>query len=303
MRDGSAMHRPRKIMGLSANSHGPPHADMLPSMSLHRSRRPEIAIIGAGNFGSALAISLAKTHYRVREIISRNSKSSRRKALTLARRIGARALSLNGNEIHSQIVWLCVPDREIDACAKALVHLNWSGRIAVHSSGALGSDALRALRNRGACVASVHPLMTFVSGVTPSLKSVGFAIEGDETAVRTGRRVIAALGGQSYRIARKDKALYHAWGTFASPLLTILLEVGERVAQAAHISPEQARRRAALILHQTVDNYVRRGAARGFSGPIVRGDVATIRQHLRAIRGIPAAREVYVTLAKAAVKK
>ena len=271
-------------------------------MSPRQSQRPEIAIIGAGYFGTALAISLAKTQYRVREVIFRDSKSSSRKAMTLARRIGARSISLEGNQIHSQIVWLCVPDREIEACAKALAHLDWNGRIALHSSGALGSDTLRALRSRGARVASLHPLMTFVSGVTPSLKGVGFAIEGDEAAVRAGRRIIAALGGQSYRIAQKDKALYHAWGTFASPLLTILLEVGERVAQAARISPEQARRRVAPILHQTVENYVRLGAARGFSGPIVRGDVSTIRGHLRAIRAVPSAREVYVTLAKAAVK-
>jgi predicted short-subunit dehydrogenase-like oxidoreductase (DUF2520 family) len=275
---------------------------MLPSMSPRRSRRPEIAIVGAGNLGSALTISLANTQYRVGEVISRDSKSSRRKASALARRIGARAISLNGDEIRSQIVWLCIPDREIEACANALAHLDWNGRIALHSSGALGSDALRTLRSRGARAASVHPLMTFVPAVTPSLKGVGFAIEGDEAAVRTGRKIIAALGAHSYRIARKDKVLYHAWATFASPLLTILLEVGERVAQAAHVSQEQARRRSAPILRQTIDNYVRQGAARGFSGPIVRGDVATIRRHLQAIRRVPGAREVYVTLAKAAVK-
>jgi predicted short-subunit dehydrogenase-like oxidoreductase (DUF2520 family) len=271
-------------------------------MSPRPSRPPEIAVIGAGNLASALAISLSKTRYPVSEIISRDSKSSRRKALALARRIGARTTRLDAREIHSRILWFCVPDREIEPCAKALAHSAWRGRVALHSSGALGSDALRTLRARGASVASVHPLMTFVPGGIPSLKGVAFALEGDQAAVRMANKIVSALGGQSHRIARTDKALYHAWGTFVSPLLTILLEIGERVALAAHVAPRQSRRRAAPILHQTVENYVQRGAARGFSGPIVRGDVATVRRHLRAVRTVPAAREVYLALARAAVK-
>lgn len=275
---------------------------MLPSMSSRPGRRSEIAIIGAGNLAAALAFTLSKTQYRVSEIVSRDAKSSRRKALALARRIAARAITLDTREVHSRIVWLCIPDREIEACAKALAQSDWQGRIALHSSGSLGSEALEPLRDRGASVASLHPLMTFVPGVIPSFKGVAFALEGDEAAARVARKIVSALGGQSYRIDRKDKALYHLWGTFASPLLTILLELGERVAKAAHVSPKQARRRATPILRQTVENYVQRGAARGFSGPLVRGDVSTVRRHLRALRTVPAAREAYMALAKAALQ-
>jgi predicted short-subunit dehydrogenase-like oxidoreductase (DUF2520 family) len=54
------------------------------------------------------------------------------------------------------------------------------------------------------------------------------------------------------------------------------------------------------ILQQTLANYAVLDAARSFSGPIVRGDVETIRRHMGLLRKVPAAREVYVALARAA---
>ena len=56
------------------------------------------------------------------------------------------------------------------------------------------------------------------------------------------------------------------------------------------------------IVRQTVENYAKQGGARGFSGPIVRGDADTIEAHLRVLQPIPEAREVYRALASAALK-
>ena len=61
------------------------------------------------------------------------------------------------------------------------------GKVVLHSSGAFSSDELAVLRRLGARVASVHPMMTFVAGVSPSLNDVGFAIEGDWEAVRVAK--------------------------------------------------------------------------------------------------------------------
>lgn len=274
---------------------------MLPNMAARRNQRPTIAILGAGNLGSALALSLADTSYPVGEIVSRPNATSQRRAAALARRIGARVAVMGKDDICSQLVWLCVPDRDISSCAKALARLSWKGRIALHSSGVLGSNLLGPLRKRGASVASVHPLMTFVPGAKPSLRGVSFAVEGDRQAVAAARRIISALKGQSCPISPKDKSLYHGWATFTSPLLTILLQAAEDVARAAHVSRAQARQRAAPILRQTVENYIRKGAALGFSGPIVRGDAATVRRHLEVLRTVPAARDVYLALARAAL--
>jgi predicted short-subunit dehydrogenase-like oxidoreductase (DUF2520 family) len=174
--------------------------------------------------------------------------------------------------------------------------------VALHSSGALTSDELGALRGRGAAVVSVHPLMTFVPGSRPSFARVPFAIEGDAEAVRVVRRMVKDLGGMVHPIRKQDKPAYHAWGTFASPLFTALLATTEQVALLAGVRPKQARRRMIPILMQTLANYAALGAAGAFSGPIVRGDVATVKRHLRVLRGLPAGREVYSDLVRAALQ-
>jgi predicted short-subunit dehydrogenase-like oxidoreductase (DUF2520 family) len=165
----------------------------------------------------------------------------------------------------------------------------------------LTSDELSVLRELGTEVASVHPLMTFVGGSRPALGGVAFAVEGDAGAVRRARRVVRDLGGHAYSIRKEDKAAYHAWATFASPLLTALLATTEQVAGCAGIQRTDARRRMMPMLRQTLDHYAALDAARAFSGPIVRGDADTVLRHLRVLRDVPAAREVYSALARAAL--
>jgi predicted short-subunit dehydrogenase-like oxidoreductase (DUF2520 family) len=268
-----------------------------------RQKRPAIAIVGAGNFGTAVAVSLRAAGFAVTEIVSREAKLSQRRAQALARKVGARPAVAGRAPLSANIVWLCVPDREIAGCARDLAdRTTWQGKVVLHSSGALSSDELEVLRRRGADVASAHPLMTFVPGVTPVLDGVGYAVEGDAAAVLVVRRLIAAMAGKVYPIQKQDKTAYHAWATFLSPLLTAMLAMSERVAGAAGIKSSQARQRALPIVRQTIENYRSQGAERGFSGPIIRGDAATVRQHLRVLERVPGASEVYRALARAALR-
>jgi predicted short-subunit dehydrogenase-like oxidoreductase (DUF2520 family) len=150
-------------------------------------------------------------------------------------------------------------------------------------------------------------MMTFVAGSPqagsrPSLARVPFAVEGDAAAVRASRAIVKELRGKAYAIRRRDKVAYHAWGTFASPLLTALLATTEHVAAAAGVSRREAKQRMLPILQRTLANYAALDAAGAFSGPIVHGDVETIRRHLRVLRKVPEAGEVYAALAKAAVR-
>jgi predicted short-subunit dehydrogenase-like oxidoreductase (DUF2520 family) len=280
--------------------------------------RPLITIVGAGNLGAALAMSLHGAGYVIDQIVFRNSGKSRGKASLLARRVGARAVAMARVKIAADLVWLCVPDGAIADVARQLAaKADWKGRIALHSSGALTSEELALLRRCGAHVASVHPMMTFVAGLsqaglsqsgsfragsTPSLAGVPFAIEGDAAAVRASRVIVKELGGKVYAIRRQDKVAYHAWATFASPLLTALLATTEHVAAAAGVNRREVKQRMLPILRQTLANYAALDATSAFSGPIVRGDVETIRRHLRVLRKVPAAGVVYAALAKAAVR-
>lgn len=271
------------------------YSAMLPAMT----SPPRIAIVGPGSLGTALALSLRKAGYKLDAVLTRPG--SLYKARALAKQCGARALS-SPTHMHADLVWFCVPDSEIAHSARSLAMISWKGKVALHSSGALTSDELAVLRKKGAAVASAHPLMTFVRGGAPSLAGVPFATEGDARAARIARDIVKHMGGHSYAISKNDKAAYHAWGTFASPLLTAMLVTTERVAQLAGVKRPAAKRRMMPILLQTLVNYAAYKAGSAFSGPIIRGDVDTVRKHLRVLRQDPVARDVYIALARAALE-
>lgn len=263
--------------------------------------KPRIAIVGAGNLGSALAVALHGAGYRISEIVVRGRGGRGR---SLAVRVHSRAARLSQARFDAEVTWICVPDSQIAACGREVAReMDWKGKIVLHPSGALSSDELQPLRQRGAAVAAAHPLMTFVRRSSPSLKGVPFGMEGDRKAVEMARRLVRDLGGKSFAVRPQDKPLYHAWGAFASPLLIALLASAEQVAVAAgERSRLAARQRMLPILQQTLRNYGRLGPAEAFSGPLVRGDVATVRRHVQALSKVPGARQAYVALARAALK-
>ncbi|HVO61753.1 MAG TPA: Rossmann-like and DUF2520 domain-containing protein [Terriglobales bacterium] len=271
--------------------------------------KPRVTIVGPGNLGTALALSLRKAGYTIEEIVARNDAGSLARARKVAallsgrRRGGPPVCSIRTAALKSELVWLCMPDREISAAAQSLASkANWRGKIALHCSGALSSLELAALKAKGAGVASVHPLMTFVRNVRPSLRGVPFALEGDRIAAAAARRIVRDLGGEAFSLSKQYKPAYHAWGGFTSPLLVALLVAGEQVAAQAGIGRALARRRMVKIVHQTIENYFARGPAGAFSGPIVRGDIATVQKHLKTLSQIPDARQVYLALARSALK-
>jgi predicted short-subunit dehydrogenase-like oxidoreductase (DUF2520 family) len=265
-------------------------------------RKPAITIVGPGNLGSAMGRALHMAGYRVDEIVHRGGASARR-ARVLAREIGARNESAGEATLDAEIVWICVGDAAIAGCAAELAGRGrWEGRIAFHSSGALSSRELKRLKQRGAAVASVHPMMTFVRNARPELRGVTFAIEGDAPALRAARRIARDLGGRAVRIDARRKPMYHAFGAFTSPLIVATIAAAERVARKAGLDQASARAAMGPILRQTLANYFEHGPAGAFSGPLVRGDVETVRRHLEVLRAVPEARAAYVALARSATK-
>lgn len=260
--------------------------------------QPKIAIIGLGRLGTVLAHALNNSGYPISEVVTRAHARNR-----LTPTLKAKLLS-HPSPLQARVIWFCVPDSEIVHAARSWSHATeWKGRVAFHASGALTSDELDALRKRGAAVASVHPHMTFVSGATPSLKGVPFAVEGDPAAVRMAKRIVRNLGGQVFVISKEHKPAYHAWGAFTSPLLVALLVTAEQVAELAGVSAKSARKRMLPILHQTLQNYAALGPAAASSGPIVRGDAEVVRKHLQILQKTPDARNIYRALAHAALRR
>jgi predicted short-subunit dehydrogenase-like oxidoreductase (DUF2520 family) len=262
-----------------------------------------VALVGAGKLASFLAPALTEAGFKLTEILARDRVGSIKRAQTLAQSVGARAMAMRKASLGAEILWFAVPDGEIRSAAKALTRqvVRSGVRFAFHSSGAQGSRELDALREAGLAVASAHPLMTFVPRTKPSLKDVPFAIEGDRPAVKKARAIVRAIGGRSIVLAARHKAAYHSWATMTSPLLLAYLVTLEEVARKAGLERDAARRMSLPIIRQTLENYARLGPADSFSGPFIRGDVATVAKHLALMEHHSKTRAVYVALARVAL--
>ena len=263
--------------------------------------KPSIAIVGAGALAQALGPALRHAGYPVCDVVVRNLADSRKRGSKLARATGARLSAGLPSHIGTDIVWLCVTDDAIASTAKALQG-RWKGSVALHSSGALTSATLAPLKSKGVQLASLHPMMTFVALATPSLSGISFAAEGDPIAVRVASRIARDLGGLVFTVSRRGKPLYHAMGSFSSPLLIATLAMAEKVGAASGLPRRDIPKILQPILRRTLENYLAKGAAAAFSGPLVRGDIETVRRHLRELRKVPGAREAYVALAGPAIR-
>ena len=271
-------------------------------MAHRRLDKASITLIGAGNLAQALGPALNAAGYKIDFVAARETASSRRRAAMLARLLEAQTVSLNDAGPASDIIWICHTDDALAETAKLLARKpGWAGKIVLHSSGALSSDVLSALKRKSASTASLHPMMTFVPGATPRMEEVPFAVEGDARAVSVARRIVRDLGAESFAIKKAAKPLYHALGSFSSPLIVAALVTAERVGRGAGLTASQTRRVMAPILRQTIKNYAERGAAAAFSGPIKRGDLNTVLRHLKELKRVPGASEVYRALVKSAL--
>jgi predicted short-subunit dehydrogenase-like oxidoreductase (DUF2520 family) len=271
-------------------------------MSRRRAAKPAITLIGAGNLAYALGPALRAAGYAIDAVAARETASSRRRAAMLARNVGAKTVPLAQATPNSDILWICHTDDALAETARLLARKpGWKNKIVFHSSGALSSDVLAPLKRKGASTASLHPMMTFVPGATPRMDEVPFAVEGDSRAVAVARRIVRDLGAEAFPIRKAAKTLYHALGSFSSPLLVAALATAERVGRASGLSASQTRRVMGPIVRQTLKNYQERGAATAYGGPMKRGDINTVLRHLKELQRVPGAGEVYRALVKSAL--
>jgi predicted short-subunit dehydrogenase-like oxidoreductase (DUF2520 family) len=225
-----------------------------------------IAIVGRGRMGPALARALSAAGYPVVGPLERGAD-------------GAGA----------DVVLLCVPDGEIAAAAAAVMPRD--GLLVGHCSGATGLDALHPHEALG-----LHPLMT-VTTQGAAFAGAGCAVAGSTArAAATARAIAESLDMRPFEIADEDRAAYHAAAAIASNVLTTLEGAAERLAATAGV-PREA---LVPLVRASVENWAAHGAERALTGPIARGDEATVARHRVAIaERAPDIAELYDLLAAA----
>ena len=236
------------------------------------------AIVGPGRLGHALAAALREAGIEVEGPLGR----------------GARP--------QAEIVLLCVPDGEIRAAAEALAREPVAAAVEVVADADRPVEATEALAAVGHAAPaqlvghcsgattleplgghrgfSLHPLMTVPEGGAAVFKGAGCAVAGsDEGALRTAAALARALGMTPVEVADDDRAAYHAAASIAANFLVTLEGAAERLAATAGVP------RALLVplAQAALDNWAQNGAEHALTGPVARGDEATIARQRAAI--------------------
>jgi predicted short-subunit dehydrogenase-like oxidoreductase (DUF2520 family) len=180
---------------------------------------------------------------------------------------------------------LTVPDGSIREVAIGLASLGQpgDGSVALHFSGAQSSKVLEPLAERGCAVGSLHPLQTVADPGhgAERLRGAFFTFEGDARARQAAVAITGAAGGTMLELQAEDKARYHAACVFASNYVVTSAAVGTRLlAEAVGVSREDAARALQPLWSGAVANLAELGLPRALTGPVARGDVDTIRDHL-----------------------
>jgi predicted short-subunit dehydrogenase-like oxidoreductase (DUF2520 family) len=272
-----------------------------------RGNAPLTAIIGAGRVGCALGRLLHQQGWRIGPVVTRSMRTAR----AATRRIGTGKPQpgISDAILGADVVLIATPDRVIGETAERLVRLRipgseaWRGKIVLHTSGALGSDVLEPLAQRGAATGSVHPLQTFSSRNIPSLAGCTCAIEGSAAAVRMAQRICRELDGVPVVLPRRQKAAYHAAAALGAGHVLAVIEAAARILVSAGFTRKRAVRALLPLTRQTLANYERAGAKGAWTGPLNRGDFAVIERHLEALRRFPREyREAYDALSRLGLK-
>ena len=261
----------------------------------------DVAVVGAGRVGTALAVLLQRAGHRITAVSGRSATVDRAAAYLPGVPLVASVEAAGQGEI----VLLAVPD---DALADVVVELAEAGVLradawAVHVSGAAGLGVLAPLVAAGARRLAMHPLQTVpdVEGAIDRIPGSAVAVTAeDPDGVALGERLARDVGGLPFVLADERRPLYHAAAVFASNYVVAAAGIAEVLFREAGV-PDAA---GALLplARASLDNVGRLGPDEALTGPAVRGDDGTVASNLAALRdAAPHTIPAYVALCRLAL--
>jgi predicted short-subunit dehydrogenase-like oxidoreductase (DUF2520 family) len=199
------------------------------------------------------------------------------------------------------VVLITVQDEEIPNAVHSISNLLENVRAVFHTSGSLSSDILAPLRSKNCAVASLHPLASISNWKGGPDRFIGayFCLEGDEKAVKIGKRLVAQLDGRSFTIASEAKPLYHAAALSAAGHVIALFDVAVGFMVKTGLDRRTARKLLRPLLAGVAENLANEDTYKSLTGTYARADEGTMNRHLTAIRSSSTKDEflIYVELA------
>ena len=287
------------------NAHPHEHSGGLPGLPGHRhphppddpSGKPRIGFVGAGHVGTALGVAFSRAGWPVAAVASRDAERRERFArLVPGARPFARAASLPDIV---DLLFLTVPDDVLASLAPTL--RLYGGQAIVHTSGALPASVLAPAQAAGTTAASFHPLVAFANTdrAVAALRGATVALEGDESLVALLAELAIAIGANPVRLPPGGKPAYHAAAVLSAGGFVGLLDAIAELGRGAGLDEAGAMAIYGPLIRQSLENAEALGIAAALTGPLLRGDVGTVRDHLDAMRQrAPGALELYRAAAR-----
>ncbi len=240
----------------------------------------KVAIIGVGKVGTAVGYLLREKGFEIVSICAKH-KESLDKALPLTGGIplldSARASKMG------DIVLITTGDSQIGPVCQEIASAGGfkKGQRVIHMSGASPLSTLDPARDAGAKTYSIHPLQAFatVSGAIELLQGATFGVTAAMESLPWAFEFVHQLGGKPIFIPDDQKDLYHATACLVSNYLVTLMYIGEKMAIHVGMPDEIALKSYWQLVEGTCKNIEKNRPVAALTGPIVRGDVETIRRH------------------------
>ncbi len=259
-------------------------------------------VIGAGRVGAVLAAAFRAAGHEIVTVAGESDASRGRAAALLP---GVPIDKPTAVARACDVLLLTVPD---DMLANVATVLSDSGalrpgQVVVHTSGRHGLAVLAPAARVGARTIAMHPAMTFTGTHLdlPRLEGCVFGVTAGADERALAERLVADLGGVAMWVPEDRRTLYHAGLAHgANHLVTLVTQAMELLGAAGADDPAATLR---PLLTAALDNALADGDA-ALTGPIVRGDVGTVRGHLHEIaRTAPHTLPSYVAMARATLDR
>ena len=243
--------------------------------------RLDVAIVGTGRTGSVIGAALRRAGHKV-VACTAVSEVSRLRAESLLP--GVPIKSVEDAVAACDAVFLTVPDDVLPQLVAGLAQTKAlsPGTFVIHTSGRYGVDVLSSLTSLGMLPMALHPVMTF-TGTSVDLNRLSgcpFGVTAPDILRHVAEALVVEIGGEPVWVPENHRALYHAALAFGSNGLMTLVHETIRLLTVAGV--EDPERMIAPLFGASLDNALRHGIS-AVTGPVMRGDIGTVREHIAAL--------------------
>ena len=260
---------------------------------MKKTTRINLCVIGAGRVGTTVSYTLAEKelpNIKLKAISSRSMESLNRAKKILGSKAAGVIFTRENSKAAAlaNCILICTPDDVINSVCSDIFKdksKDFKNYYAIHFSGSKSLEVLNSAGAAGAEIASIHPLKSFAS-IEEAIKSLPGTIFGITYSSTESKKMaeflVKSLGGEIIEVENNKKPLYHAAACVASNYLVTLINYAVLIHKKMGIKPEDSLKGLMGLVEGTVSNIKKMGTEKSLTGPIARGDVGTIKEHVKS---------------------